>query len=162
MKLVKFLPLFLLCLFASCNNNPESVEKWEYVPIVEVLEPECEIFPNQNGIPVLGDKLPSPSYVINSTDDFPNGDVFGMDKLKSADIDFDNYTLLVVYALYPDKLVDAKPNLNKLISEDKYRLITGFVIDSADNVDTWSLYMSAVVVDKIPPGAEVEFWNSFQ
>ena len=172
LKLSFSIILFTLFL-CGCRHN-DAKDLYINYPIQKEIETSSKVIDWDILSPDEKKQYPSISFVINSQDDFPERDLMDLENIKSLDIDFEKYTLLLCYKMIPGKVIGHRYIWRKNIQEDVFELFTDFSIkpwgsdttadDDSGNEkepmedDLTTYYCTALLVQKIPVGAKVVFW----
>lgn len=119
------------------------------------------------------------SFVINSENEFPQENLLNLDKIKSIDIDFDKYTLLLSYNIVGGIVESHRYVWQKNLQEDQFELSMHFKVKATDSGNSdlnegeeaeiesskkenyVTYYCTALLVNKIPADSKVEFWISY-
>lgn len=169
-KIFKISSLLLLLLLTACKDN-DNKEMYQYFQIKEEFEGKYEILNWPSLTIEEKHKYPKVQYVINSYNDFPTEYLPWMNELKENKIDFDRYTLLVAYDLIPGIVKGHNYYWRKDLESGVFQFILGFknLYDQPEedeegihNLENWTYYRTAVLVDKLPANAEVEFWYAHE
>ena len=164
MKLHNLIFLFLCLILFSCNHKSEIL--YLTLPIEKEYDTMMHIY---NRSEISDDELkdmPNLKLVINSDDEFPVENLLGLDELKESDIDFQKYTLLLVYYKMPGEVDVCTYGVAKDFENDKiifsvnYHMIPDLKeIPERDDIFTYC--RSAILVTKIPEDTEVKFRLSY-
>lgn len=155
----KFLLFFVVAItmLASCgkDDEPQLYTRYE---IVQELEPKSKTL-NWGEMSQDERRLyPRDGYVVNSRNAFPRDVVFGMEDIKSADIDFTKYTLLMQYVLVPGYVQSHRLFWQRNNTEKKYEFVAQFSTSAfEESLDAFTYYRAAVLVKKIPENSDVSF-----
>lgn len=164
MKLLNVI-FFCLGLFLfSCNHKDEflyhtlPVEK-EYALLKFVFD-RNEISKDELNV------MPNLKLVINSEEEFPEEKLMGLEEIKDSDIDFQKYTLLLVYYKMAGVVKDYNYTYAKDFQDDIiiYSLNFNLDPDLGDPIkkeDLFTYCRCAILVSKISKDSEVEFRLSY-
>ena len=178
---LSFLTILLTLILCSCHHN-EGGDMYQIFPIQEELETPSVILDWNSLSSEEKQQYKLVSYVINSQEDFPTDNLLGLEKIKSMNIDFDKYTLLLSYNRTDGIVQSHRYTWRKNISEGVFELLINFKVtnfenngsddnnngssgDNNDNstsmeADFVTYSCSALLVNKLPPDFKVNFWFS--
>lgn len=154
----------LLLGFASCKHKSEMI--YHTLPVEKEYEALTYVFDWNEISKEELQELPNLQLVINSDDDFPEENLMGLEELKESDIDFKNFTLLLVYhrvhgvvGSYNYKYAKDFEN-DTVIFSIIYQLDRDFT-EKTEIAELFTYCRSAILVAKITEGTEVEFRLSY-
>ena len=164
--------LFSLVLCA-CNNN-DGGDLYKIYPIAEELETEYGVIDWPSLTPEERKQYPRASFIIRSAEDFPEQNLMNLEEIKAMHINFNQYTLLLSYNLIPGVVKGHRYVWQKNLQEGVFILSMSFSTrpiltenfeeadtkEGMDEEDIVTYYCTALLVNKIPSNAEVEFWRS--
>lgn len=163
MKKIKYLILCLLGLslgLTSCNHKSETL--YHSLPIEKEYEPMEFVFDRNEISKEELNEMPNLKLVINSQEDFPDENLMGLKDIKESDIDFQKYTLLLVYSKVPGVVGGYTYSYAKDFENDTiifsitYRLDQD-LRDKTEKENLFTYCRNAILVSKIPENTEVEF-----
>lgn len=161
---MKYLKLFILSLgllLCSCNRNNDvptetlmSITQ-QYLPATVVFQQSDKDFLDK------AIELHDKKFIINSLSELKS-DPFGFSDAY-RNIDFDNYTLLIIYKLH-DWVIDTYRNRyyrNNLDKTYNWAILVGSSTVPGEPVDD-TLYFTrfAILVNKVPQDTDVLMWLS--
>lgn len=161
---MKYLNLFILSLgllLCSCNRNNDvptetlmSITQ-QYLPATVVFQQSDKDFLDK------AIELHDKKFIINSLSELES-DPFGFSDAYRG-IDFDNYTLLIIYKLH-DWVIDTYRNRyyrNNLDKTYNWAILVGSSTVPGEPVDD-TLYFTrfAILVNKVPQDTDVVMWLS--
>lgn len=161
---MKYLKLFILSLgllLCSCNRNNDvptetlmSITQ-QYLPATVVFQQSDKDFLDK------AIELHDKKFIINSLSELES-DPFGFSDAYRG-IDFDNYTLLIIYKLH-DWVIDTYRNRyyrNNLDKTYNWAILVGSSTVPGEPVDD-TLYFTrfAILVNKVPQDTDVVMWLS--
>lgn len=177
MRPTKFLFFsFILLILSSCNHNePQDIQVF---PIISDLDMESKVIDWAALTPEERQQYPSLNCVVNSENEFPQENLMGLEKIKSMNIDFEKYTLLLSYNKIAGIVEGHKYTWTKNLREGVFELWMDFKVNQVntdfdgyngldDEVDEsqpqevfiLTYYCTAILVKKIPANSEVIFWH---
>ena len=167
MKKIEYLILFMvgiLLVFPSCNHKNEQL--YQKLPIVKEYEPEYYIFDRDEISKEELNEMPNLKLVINNEDEFPQDNLMGLDEIKESKIDFQKYTLLLVYYKLPGVILDCKCDCIKDFENNIIFYSINFHLDqdtlkNPEISNLFTYYRSAILVSKLQEDTEVEFRLSY-
>lgn len=153
-----------LCIPAtSCNRHPDSPPLFEQLDIVTEYEPQSTLLKWGEMTPDERHEYPSGGFMINSRDEFPDDPRYNLSDLKAADIDFDNYTLLVAFDILPGYVLGHRLYWQFDHTENQLQFLTWTELTEGsddDEFEEFTYYRSAITVSKIAPDAKVAYiWS---
>ena len=160
MKLHNLIFLFLCSILFSCNHKSEIL--YHTLPIEKEYETLKYVFDRNEISNEEFKEMPNLQLVINSVKEFPEENLMGLEELKESDIDFQKYTLLLVY----HKVYGIVESYNCKYAKDFENDIIIFSINysfdrnlqwEAEAADLFTYCRIAILVSKITEDTEVEF-----
>ena len=160
---IKYLILCLLGFslgLISCNHKSEMI--YHTIPIEKEYEAFKYVFDRNKISEEELKEMPNLQLVINSEDEFPDEDLRGLEELKESDIDFKQYTMLLVYYKVPGVVEDYSYSYAKDFENNTiiFSINYNSVVDSGEKAESVNLFTycrSAILVTKIPEDTGVEF-----
>ena len=164
MKLHNLIFLILCLILFSCSHKEEIL--YHTLPIEKEYEMIEHVFDRSEISSEELKGLPNLKLVINSEDEFPGENLPGLDELKESDIDFQKYTLLLVYYKVTGIVEDFTYGYAKDFENDIviFSINYNLVPDSGEEAESENLFTycrSAILVSKISEDIEVEFRLSY-
>lgn len=171
-----FASIFFTLIFCSCHHN-DAGDMYQNFPIQAELETESRQLDWVALTSEQRQEYKRGNYVIDSKEDFPDENLMGLEKIKSMNIDFDKYTLLLSYNLIPGIVEGHRYVWSKNLQEGVFELWMDFKVSHPDDDDTtlnggaeeddWqskeefivTYYCTALLVNKIPANSKVVFWR---
>lgn len=147
-----YLMIVSLALMTSCDNGDKEPET---VPLTVHREFKTESMQVKlsevSDIADYRDKM----YIVNSIDDLPHDMHFGTDELSKADINFSEYSLVLVYQLVLGDIVSYKYYWRYNNWFERYQLNVS--LDKVKNseyvdgkIENCTYFRSAILVKRIP------------
>lgn len=144
----------------ACNRNEEP-EVFERMKYIREIEPKSKYVDWKAMTPDERKQYPRKGCAINSPAEFPEDAVFGLDDIRSADIDFSKETLLLNYILVPGYVQGHNVIWGYNHPTETYEFYTWFNLTDSERDDLFTYYRSAIVVDKLSPDTPVQFTASY-
>ena len=180
MKPIKIILIccLLISIMSSCTHNDNQL--YQNFPIIVELETDYKVIDWSDLTPEERKQYPNRSFVIRTEEDFPEENLMNLEKLKANNIDFEKYSLLLVYNKIPGIIKGHRYTWRKNLQEGVFELFIDFTIEHAeasspldsnendfspdilDTDDLLTYYCSALLVNAIPADSKVEFWVSVQ
>lgn len=171
-----FITILFTIIFCSCNHNePQDTQVF---PIISELDTESKVIDWAALTSEERKQYPNLNRVVNSEDEFPQENLMDLEKIKSMNIDFDKYTLLLSYNKIAGIVEGHRYTWTKNLREGVFELWMDFRVnqvntdfegnnESDDEFDgsqsqevfILTYYCTAVLVKKIPANSEVIFWR---
>ena len=141
-----------MSLLTSCGGkDDDQLCLYTRYDIVSEFEPKSKTLYWGDMTPEERRLYPRDGFVVNSRADFPRDIVFGLEDIKSADIDFSQYTLLIQYVLVPGYVQSHNMLWQKNNADNKFEFVTWFkTSDLQESSDAFTYYRAAILVKKIP------------
>lgn len=165
-----FLFAVILC---SCHHSSGG-DMVQTFPIQSELESEYKVLDWSELTPEERHQYRRVNYVIDSQEDFPDENLLGLDRIKSMNIDFEKYTLLLSYNLIPGIVEGHKYLWTKNLQEGVFELwmhfdtvvpesgtSSGALLEAGSQSEApfiITYYCTALLVNKIPAHSQVIFW----
>lgn len=173
---LSFITILFCIILSSCNHNePQDVQLF---PIISDLETESQVLDWASLTSEERQRYPNLNCVVNSEDEFPQENLMGLEKIKSINIDFEKYTLLLSYNKIAGLVEGHRYTWTKNLREGVFELWMDFKVnhvnsendefipgnDEADELQPEEVfiltyYCTALLVKKIPANSEVIFWR---
>ena len=173
---LSFITILFCIILCSCNHNePQDVQVF---PIISDLETESQVLDWASLTSEERQRYPNLNCVVNSEDEFPQENLMGLEKIKSINIDFEKYTLLLSYNKIAGLVEGHRYTWTKNLREGVFELWMDFKVnrvnseidesipgnDAADELQPeevfiMTYYCTALLVKKIPANSEVIFWR---
>lgn len=173
---LSFITILFCIILNSCNHNePQDVQVF---PIISDLETESQVLDWASLTSEERQRYPNLNCVVNSEDEFPQENLMGLEKIKSINIDFEKYTLLLSYNKIAGLVEGHRYTWTKNLREGIFELWMDFKVnrvnseinesipgnDDADELQPEEVfiltyYCTALLVKKIPANSEVIFWR---
>lgn len=163
MKPFQYIVATLCILATSCNRHPDSPPLFEPLDIITEYEPLSTVLKWGEMTPDERHEFPSGGFMINSKDDFPDDPRYKLNDLKAADIDFDNYTLLVSFNILPGYVHGHRLYWQFDHTENQHTFLTWLELKEwpeDGEVEEFTHYRSAITVRKITSDTKVSYrWS---
>ena len=173
---ISFITILLAIILCNCNHNePQDTQVF---PIISELDTESKVIDWAALTSEERQQYPNLNCVVNSEDDFPKENLMGLEKIKSMNIDFDKYTLLLSYNKIAGIVEGHRYTWTKNLREGVFELWMDFKVNQvntdfngnigsddefngsqSEEVFILTYYCTAVLVNKIPANSEVIFWR---
>lgn len=163
MTQIKYLIFFLAGIslaMSSCNHKGEIL--YHSLPIEKEYEQMKYVFDRNEISQDELERMPNLKLVINSEDQFPDGNLIGLKELIESGIDFQKYTLLLGYYKVPGIVLNYTYNYAKDFENDNIIFSITYKLDkdtgnNSGNDNLFTYCRSAILVSKIKEDQEVEF-----
>lgn len=163
MKYIYFpLLIFFLGFITSCGNNDDAPAESQIRIQDEFLPSSLTFNTTDKNFYDLCKQWSDTHWIINSAKELPKDPIGFNDSYKN--INFSEYSLLVVYRLHNFTIDTYQNNLVKNNLENTYNwfLSIGGSNFGNDNYDTLSFTRFAIKINKIPDNANLEVWWGFK